>query len=1083
MKPRRPLDGSSTSKSLASRILRTKFSFAFAAGLGVWLPTAYGEVIIDLDSTQLSLGPLQAWPNSGTVGGEFTSAGVTTPEVSAILGVRGVTLVGADTHYVGPNTTLAAQGNRSRSVEAWIYDDAPQDGGVIISWARRGGPDGSNGTLLHGTNPAFGAVGQWGAGDMGWNERIAFGRWTHIAYSFDATTQKGTVYFDGKIANTKEFAPGVINAHATDEAGNPVPFRLGRQTTAAGLLSGADLPSNITVGRVRMHDVALTDEQIRAKFLEEKPSFEIDSDGDGAADWFEVLHALNPNDPADGALDTDSDGLSNAEEFRAGANPTLPDTDGDGIADAAEVNRKVNNLAAPTDPAKADTDEDGLGDAVETGSGTFTDASNTGTDPLKKDTDGDGFEDGREVASFTNPTDSNSFPRADRGPFVELDATTLEAGPLTEWQNTGPLGGSFVAAEGAAANIETIDGVNGVNLDGGVNYYTGPAVPSVLTGDSARSIEAWVYNPAAADEETIVAWGRRGGGDGTNLSFNHGTNPAYGAVGHWGAPDLGWDGKLAVGRWTYVVYTYNPVNKTTSVYSDGELASSEVSGPLNTWGVDTAGQPLPFRIGSQNEANGTPTPNLRGSLSLARLRIYDRVLDSTFIRSKFSEERPQLWADTDRDGIPDWYELRYSFLDLNAAGDAVLDGDNDGLNNLGEFRAGTLADNPDSDGDGLTDGAEVNRQVNNQAAPTDPLKFDTDGDGLGDRAETGTGLLVDAQNAGSDPLKSDSDGDSFDDFREVANGADPNKASSTPSQTRGPIVDVDASALELGTQTEWVNQGPLGGSFVAPQEAPGVVEEIAGMRGLTLDGSATFYTGPSTPPFIAGNNARSIDAWMFNPALADEETIVAWGRRGGPDGSNLSFNHGANTTFGAVGHWGGADVGWSGRVVAGRWTHVAYSYDPQSRTAKVFSEGSVATTKVTGALNTWVLDTAQQPLPIRIGSQNEDNGAPTTALRGSMTIGRLRIYDRTLSDGEVKGLFSLERKSYSVPNDLTLALGPTPAEFTLQWVPVDGLSYEVQQSSNLVDWTPLASGITAGSYTGVRTPEATGPQFYRLVVQ
>ena len=37
---------------------------------------------------------------------------------------------------------------------------------------------------------------------------------------------------------------------------------------------------------------------------------------------------------------------------------------------------------------------------------------------------------------------------------------------------------------------------------------------------------------------------------------------------------------------------------------------------------------------------------------------------------------------------------------------------------------------------------------------------------------------------------------------------------------------------------------------------------------------------------------------------AEPETIVAWGRRGGPDGSNMSFNYGANALFGAVGHWG-----------------------------------------------------------------------------------------------------------------------------------------------------------------------------------
>ena len=46
-----------------------------------------------------------------------------------------------------------------------------------------------------------------------------------------------------------------------------------------------------------------------------------DSDGDGMADYWEVLHGFNPNDPADGAKDRDGDGETNAQEFVAGTDP------------------------------------------------------------------------------------------------------------------------------------------------------------------------------------------------------------------------------------------------------------------------------------------------------------------------------------------------------------------------------------------------------------------------------------------------------------------------------------------------------------------------------------------------------------------------------------------------------------------------------------------------------------------------------------------------------------------------------------------------------------------------------------------
>ncbi len=51
---------------------------------------------------------------------------------------------------------------------------------------------------------------------------------------------------------------------------------------------------------------------------------------------------------------------------------------------------------------------------------------------------------------------------------------------------------------------------------------------------------------------------------------------------------------------------------------------------------------------------------------------------------------------------------------------------------------------------------------------------------------------------------------------------------------------------------------------------------------------------------------------MLNPSIASEETIVSWGKRGGPEGTNMAFNYGNDGRYGAVGHWGGDtfDVGW-----------------------------------------------------------------------------------------------------------------------------------------------------------------------------
>lgn len=63
------------------------------------------------------------------------------------------------------------------------------------------------------------------------------------------------------------------------------------------------------------------------------------------------------------------------------------------------------------------------------------------------------------------------------------------------------------------------------------------------------------------------------------------------------------------------------------------------------------------------------------------------------------------------------------------------DPDHDGLTNLQEFQIGTDPNNPDTDGDGLTDGQEV------LIYHTNPLLFSTDGTGIPDGIEVETGTL------------------------------------------------------------------------------------------------------------------------------------------------------------------------------------------------------------------------------------------------------------------------------------------------------------------------------------------------------
>ena len=83
-------------------------------------------------------------------------------------------------------------------------------------------------------------------------------------------------------------------------------------------------------------------------------------------------------------------------------------------------------------------------------------------------------------------------------------------------------------------------------------------------------------------------------------------------------------------------------------------------------------------------------------------------------------------------GIPDTWAIGHG-LDPNDPAMPFEDPDHDGLTNLQEFQNGTDPHNPDTDGDGLTDGDEVFKYH------TNPLLPDTDGDGIPDGVEIQTG--------------------------------------------------------------------------------------------------------------------------------------------------------------------------------------------------------------------------------------------------------------------------------------------------------------------------------------------------------
>ncbi len=414
------------------------------------------------------------------------------------------------------------------------------------------------------------------------------------------------------------------------------------------------------------------------------------------------------------AVDSDGDGVSDADELGLGTDPYKMDTDGDGRGDGEE-------RATGTDPLDPDTDGDGLYDGYEVA---------IGTDPLKADTDGDGHPDGLEVAQGTDPKDpSDPPPAVAEEPVDALDSDedglpdALELLIGTDpyaWDSDG---------DGLGDGDEVlIHGSDPLSEDGDGDGLTDPeeVLPRTVGDEELPPLGT---DPMNADTD----------GDGLS-DFDEltrfGSDPL--------SPDSDGDGlgdALEAARGT------NP------------LAADTDGGGLTDWQeiYETFTDPL----SADTDGDGL-ADHFEAKVLGTDPRLADTDGDGLTDAAELSLGTDPMNVDTDGDGLSDGHEVAIGTSPLQAGTDG------DGLSDGDEVALGTDPRDPDTDGDGLLDGDEVHG-----AFPSDPLNPDTDGDGLGDAievrvhgtspslADTDLDGLDDAVELalGTDPLVHDSDAD------------------------------------------------------------------------------------------------------------------------------------------------------------------------------------------------------------------------------------------------------------------------------------------------------------------------------------
>lgn len=222
------------------------------------------------------------------------------------------------------------------------------------------------------------------------------GQWHHFVGVRDG--RKLTIFKDG--VRVKSFTTPVLQ-----DIKNVGSAKIG--TRSRVLRSGEYLKGSLD--EIRLYNRALSSKEVEFLY-----AGEIDSDKDGLSDAEEIKIGSNPN-----KTDSDGDGLNDYDEVvKHGTNPTKSDSDGDQLNDDEEILVYKTNPTArdsdddglsdyaeiknhKTNPLKSDTDEDGLGDRAE--------LLTIGSDPKNADTDNDGLGDYDEVIKYgSDPTKIDS---------------------------------------------------------------------------------------------------------------------------------------------------------------------------------------------------------------------------------------------------------------------------------------------------------------------------------------------------------------------------------------------------------------------------------------------------------------------------------------------------------------------------------------------------------------------------------------------------------------------------------------------------------------------------------------------------
>ena len=248
--------------------------------------------------------------------------------------------------------------------------------------------------------------------------------------------------------------------------------------------------------------------------------------------------------------------------------------------------------------------------------------------------------------------------------------------------------------------------------------------------------------------------------------------------------------------------------------------------------------------------------------------------------------------------------------------------------------------------------------------------------------------------------------------------------------TAAVVVDIDATGIAAGGVGALNNAGTAGNFTSLIGNASTTThprnDGVGSVQGIAFANNKFKSANSMAASGISGNQAHTVAAWVWNPAIGNEEAIISWGHRGGPDGANMGLHQGTHPSFGAVGHWGSPDIGFGNNGAdindtIGRWAHLAYVYDG-SGSQRVFIDGVLSNTESGISLNPHQTFNDGSATHIYLGSESDAGNDNNTPIPFSGTIARWYVTDTALSDTDVAGLFGAQAAQF-IPEPSSAVLG------------------------------------------------------------